>query len=220
MRLNLKWALLFSVVIHVSFFALRPLIGAGTAPSQPIEVTYVVPPATVRTEPRYVRVPAEPPAKPRRAETRQQVPVNPVSSETPAAPEPVAEPEPVRLTPVIPVSPPAPEVSMPKAAASNIPESSFALIEYKKLVRQHLKNHLLFPALGLEGTVRVHMVLDGEGMLKQAAVMEASDARLADAAMEGVRSAAPYPRFPSKLKESPPNLEFLVQYRGDDLDSS
>ena len=217
MKLSLKWALIFSVLIHVSLFALRPLIWpAGPASSHPIEITYIVPPAPVRTEPRFVRMPAEPAVPVRTPAPR-------VERSEPRTAAPADKPAPELKQPVsVPVPPPtpAPEVLIPKAAASNIPESSFAEIEYKRLIRQHLKNHLLYPGLGLEGAVRIQVVLDGEGMLKQAEVMEASDPRLADAALEGVRAAVPYPRFPRKLKDSPPQLEFLVQYRGDDLDSS
>ena len=220
---RLKWALIFSVALHLGFLAMRPLFGIGSVgqPAQSIEMTYVVPqepsvPLKVKAaEPRPARVPVqEPPV------LRVDRPAEPPPVRAPAPRTELPRPEPPRRVEPAPISPLAPEVLIPKGAAVNIPESAFALIDYKKLIRQHLKSRLVYPPAGVEGVVRVRMVLDGEGMLKQIAVMESSDPRLAEITVDGIRSAAPYPRFPKGMTDSSPRLEFLVQYRGDELDSS
>ncbi len=40
MNMNLKWAVIFSILFHISLLAIRPLAGAGSsATPPPIEIT-------------------------------------------------------------------------------------------------------------------------------------------------------------------------------------
>jgi outer membrane biosynthesis protein TonB len=56
------------------------------------------------------------------------------------------------------------------------------------------------------------LLIDPDGTLKEAEVIESPDPRLSEAVLEGTRSAAPFPRFPKTLKISQARYEFIVQY--------
>ena len=83
------------------------------------------------------------------------------------------------------------------------------------MIRRHLKTRLAYPHEPIEGTVHVRIVLDPAGMLKQVTVLQTSDSRLAEMAVEGIRAATPYPHFPGSMKDPQADYEFLVQYRLD-----
>ena len=84
---------------------------------------------------------------------------------------------------------------------------------HKQQVRQHLKSHLRFPSDWIQGTVRLRIALDSEGILQEVTLLEATDSRLAQATLKGVQSAEPFPRFPKEFKTAKTHYEFLVQYR-------
>ena len=224
-------------MIHLGFLGIRP--PAGIIPPREtlnsIEVTYQ---SVIEEGPRNRgrenaivsrEISRKEPAKPDPALASSREPVQPFKQ--------VFEPKSLPRSQTRPVSPaqaPRPEVkigageesqkpsvSIPKGMAAGLAESAFASVEYKKLVRQQLKNRLAYPLIGIEGTVKVHLVVDPDGLLKQVEIMDYSDRRLAEAALDGIRSAAPYPRFPKEMQADSQDFEFLVQYRldSDELDS-
>ncbi len=206
--MNLKSAVGFSVLVHVGLLMFRQ--AGGAIPQEKgfnsIQVTYTdtdLPPAVLsKTE----RIHAEPvlsaPVRPTPV-VPMPVPSKPAVSKIPREP-----PHPILR---FDLSPPPP---LPKGAA-NFSEDQFDALRYKQMIRQHLKNRLIYPPEPIEGTVHVRIVLDPAGMLRQVAILQASDSRLAEMAVEGIRSAAPYPRFPSGLKDPQADYDFLVQYRLD-----
>ena len=86
-------------------------------------------------------------------------------------------------------------------------------MEHKERVRRHLKARLHYPSFLSDGTVRLRVLLDPQGQLKQAVVLQTSDPRLASIAVQDAQGASPYPRFPSKVHPRQVRYEFLVRYR-------
>ena len=217
--MDFKKSVGFSVLVHMGLLMIRPPEGAvpqRNALMNPIQITYMNLPA---------------------ASEKPQKEVSPVRMEriheepAPGLPAPVSiQPPPKLPTPIDTIRPNpseerpqknpelkfdlAPPPPLPKGAV-NLSESQFDLVRYKRMIRQHLKNRLLYPAEPIEGTVHVRIVVDPAGLLRQVMVLQASDSRLAEMAVEGIRAAAPYPRFPSGLKDPQADYEFLVQYRLD-----
>ncbi len=97
--------------------------------------------------------------------------------------------------------------------ASVLPAESFALLEHKRRVKEHLRSHLIHPGGGLEGTVHLRLTLGPRGTLEDANVLATSSPTLAQAALEEARAAIPYPNFPQEVTEDRIQYEFLVQYR-------
>ncbi len=235
--MNLKSAVLLSLMIHLGFLGIRP--PAGIVPPREtlnsIEVTYQSAEERVqRNRGRENAVvsrenPRKEPAKPPPSLASSREPVQPLkpTGEPKSLPRNQTRPSPSAQAPRPEVKIGAEEesqnssVSVPKGMAAGLAESAFAAVEYKKLVRQQLKNRLAYPLIGIEGTVKVHLVVNPDGLLKQVEIMEYSDRRLAEAALDGIRSAAPYPRFPKEMQADSQDFDFLVQYclGLDELDS-
>lgn len=102
---------------------------------------------------------------------------------------------------------------MESRVAVSIPEGEFASLTYRKQVRERLKSYLRYPNGWVEGMVRLKIRIAADGQLKEARVVEASSTGLDDFCLEGVRGAAPYPRFPKEMAASEVDYEFLVWYR-------
>ena len=226
--MGLRASMACSVALHVALLALRPL-GAlipSRNPMHPLEVSYVMleptlpgpkvaapvkrpelPPAQVV---RPVELPKAPPAA-------AAPPVRPAAA--PPAREPLKPPElpkPKELPPqpVDPKGPPA--VTELRAGSPPLPEGEFAAIRHKEMVREHLRRRLHYPSDMLQGVVRLRVTLLPDGTLRDAAVQDASDPRLAAIAMQDAQEAGPYPRFPKEMKGPEADYEFLVQYRPSD----
>jgi len=115
----------------------------------------------------------------------------------------------------------------PLPKTSHLAKQEFAFVEHKERVRRHLKARLHYPSFfcaearggasssaGLsDGTVRLRVLLDPQGDLKQAVVLETSDPRLASIAIRDAQRAAPYPRFPGVHHPRQLRYEFLVRYK-------
>ena len=231
--MGLKTAVGFSVLIHAGLLMFHPPEGA--VPQRKalnnIQITYMHPPAQ---ESRPLR--SEPAVLPRPAILRQaQAERSSGGSESsdqrvhaePVLPGPApAQPKPTQRPPMDTIRPnssnekpkKSPELKFDLAppppssnGASNFSESQFDLVRYKQMIRQHLKSRLIYPPEPIEGTVHVRIVVDPAGLLRQVMVLQASDPRLAELAVEGIRLAAPYPRFPSGLNDPQADYEFLVQ---------
>jgi len=96
---------------------------------------------------------------------------------------------------------------------SSLPEGEFASLQHKKQIREHLRAYLYYPEISSQGMVRLHLTLHPDGRLQEARIIETSDSGLAEAALDGARSADPYPSSPEEMKPSDAEYEFLVQYR-------
>lgn len=219
--MNLKSAVGFSVLVHAGLLMLHPPEGAvpQRMALNTIQVTYLK-----LTSPESHAARPDPAVLPRQAQEErasrkandsqvERIHAKPVLP-GPDLPKPVvpqAPREPPHPILKFDLSPPPP---LPKGA-TNFSESQFDLVRYKQMIRQHLKTRLIYPREPIEGTVHVRILLDSAGMLRQVFVLQASDSRLAEMAVDGIRSAAPYPRFPSTLKDPQAGYEFLVQYRLD-----
>ena len=103
----------------------------------------------------------------------------------------------------------------PHRVVTPLPDWQFLVIQHKQRVRAYLKSRLRYPAVQVEGTVRMRLNLTAEGILKTAEVLQASDPRLTQAALDDARAAAPYPRFLPGMKRRPASYEFLVRYEAD-----
>lgn len=210
--MSFKGAFGWSVMIHMGLLMVRP---TGLVPPREtlhtIEITYLP------IEQPLVPKPASQPQSPKPAKLLQ----------------PEALPLPKKLFQEISPSPPAQHPSMPprplpkpvlqerpsfsppisSGVALNIPETEFAQVKYKQQVREHLKRHLRYPPILIQGTVRLRVFIASDGFLKEAVVLEATDPRLAAACLADVRSASSFPRFPKEVKLAQANYDFLVQYR-------
>ncbi len=228
--MGFKTAVGFSVLIHAGLLMVHPPEGAIPQRKvlNTIQITYMRLPAKesrpVRSEPAVL-----PPPSALRSFDNLRV-QGPGRSE-PVLPGPgPAQIKPIQRTPIDTIRPnpsndkpqKSPELKFdltppPPSSngASNFSESQFDLVRYKQMIRRHLKSRLSYPLEPIEGTVYVRIVVDPAGKLRQVMVLQASDPRLAELAVEGIRSAAPYPRFPSALKDPQADYEFLVQYRLD-----
>lgn len=121
------------------------------------------------------------------------------------APKPAAQPKPRQATWA--------PASAPRPAISSLPEKEFVFLDHKEQVRKHLKARLNYPAFLSDGTVRLRVILGPDGALKQAAVIETSDPRLAGVAARDARAASPYPRLSAKFRPRQVRYEFLVRYK-------
>ena len=219
--MSFKLTLLFSLFVHLGLLAVRP--PAGMIPPREtlhsIELTYVSDRVVPRREAASSVQKRSVLQKSSRAKMSPQKRVQPKKVVRPKPPRKVSRP--VKPT-VKRVTRPKREVSArikepaaaPRAAgdAVNIPESEFIILEYKQMVRDHLKHRLRFPEESIEGDVRIHLVLDKLGRIHQTRVMQSTDALLSRLTLQGVHSAAPYPRFPAKLERSQTDFEFIIQY--------
>ncbi len=224
--MSLRAAFGLSVAIHLGLMAVHPPEGA-VPPREAlhsIELTYLrLQPASKKEEsssiePLPVRkesTPAERQAPSSSAQSQAVVKERePEKRTTGRADPPTARAEP-KPAPVPQVTSSGTVEAVPKGMAAGFSESQILSVQYKQLVRQHLKTRLTYPQLSLEGTVRLRIILDSEGQVQQVVALETSDAQLAEVALEGARSATPYPRFPKGLKETQADMEFLIQYRLD-----
>ena len=212
--MSLKIAFGWSIVVHLGLMIVRPP-PSMVPPRQvlhPLEVSYL--PAV------QVEAPSSHPAKPVSAPSQRRS--SPVRTIPPSAeeerPRPKTPEPPKQESPDVkaPENHPSPSVDLPptgNASAASLPEGEFAAIEHKEWVRQHLKAHLKYPAFRMQGTVRLQLVLAPYGVLKEVAVVEASDPRLADLAVKDAQAAIPYPRFPKEMKQRQVRYEFLVKYQ-------
>jgi len=216
--MNLKKAIGFSIALHLILLGIRASHGITLSAGEngrPLHVTYGVQkipqiqPALVKRE-----------AAPSRQEKKTQPIENsarhddqPVSrrEELPASPAPVQKTAPVMEQKSVPA--PVPHVQLSEGVAVNLPDGEFEMVLHRQDVRRHLKSHLNYPANQTDGSVRISLLLDADGQLKEASILEASDGRLAESALEGIHSAQPYPPFPKQMKSAQVRYEFLVQYR-------
>jgi len=191
----------FALLVSVSPFGWLPL---GEA-ARPLEVSYVpvqvpppAPPAPIRSDDSdpipAVRRPAPAPARTAAADGSDPVP----------APRPVFHRAEHHWTEIAP--PPLPKTSY-------LAKQEFAFVEHKERVRRHLKARLHYPAFLSDGTVRLRVLLDSQGGLKQAVVLQTSDPRLASIAIQDAQGAAPYPHFPGTRRPHQVRYEFLVRYK-------
>ena len=205
--MNLGKAVGWSVAVHIGFLVMQtPSRFVPPDDIRPIRVTYLPLNRPAAVVPAAVRQAARPPIVPVAAS-----PVLPAPKPVPVAP-PVSREAPPPLRPVSVSDVPTP----PSSSISSLPEGEFAALQHKQRVRQHLRAHLNFPASWIQGTVRLRLILNPDGTLETASVLEASDPRLESAALEGAESAGQYPRFPKEMKNSSVRYDFLVQYRLDE----
>ncbi|MBI3332608.1 MAG: energy transducer TonB [Candidatus Omnitrophica bacterium] len=188
--------------------------GDGPIPARPMPVREAVRPALAGAPPRAPArqegqvVPLPLAAATQRPALADTPPRAPARQEGQVVPLPLAA---ATQRPALADAPPrAPAQS---AGLSSLPEREFAVVQHKRLVRQHLKSQLSYPAGWNPGTVHLHLVLGPDGALQESSVSQASDPLLGLTALNGARSAAPYPPFPKEMKESRADYEFLVQYR-------
>ncbi len=217
----------WSTLLHVGILALRPPAGLVPPAStlHPLDVTLL--PARSIEIPRPAAKEQAPPPDPRpasqesRSVAEERKPPRPPSRPAPVerdhpAPLPALPTPPARPAPPPPSSARrGPAVEAPPgagASATGLPERVFASIEHKERVREHLRKRMRYPFPRVEGRVLLQIWLGSGGNLQQATVLQASDPRLAAAALEDVRAAAPYPRFPSTLREPRARYDFLVKY--------
>ena len=221
--MSLKAAIGWSVVFHVGLLVMQPPQGLiPPEEDKPIKVAYL---------PTTVTLPSHP------AVTKSQPPPAPVAPKPPQAAVPKKTPEsPAPIPkPVIQENPrpiiPRPVSSSPSVQngpvtvrdvpthdspiISNLSEGEFAALQHKQQVRQHLKAHLDFPPNGIQGTVRLRLVLGPKGLLEDLLLLDASDSRLAESALKGAQSAVPYPPFPKEMKKTQVLYEYIIQYRLD-----
>jgi protein TonB len=89
------------------------------------------------------------------------------------------------------------------------------LESYASLLSQLLNKHKHYPPSarrrGIEGKVTVRLRLDQTGQLRDYGIEESASRELGAAALQMVKSAAPFPPFPSSLEQS--ELELLVPIR-------
>ncbi len=142
--------------------------------------------------------PSEPPPVWRFYTPRQELPYRPVDS--PAAP--AVHPDAVETVSQKPV-----------IAAPPVSESDFAVLQYKETVRSYLRKRLNYPQVGVQGTVRLRVLIGPGGTLKEAQVLQSSDLRLTQAALRDAQAASPYPGFPAALKRRHVRYEFWVRYQ-------
>lgn len=207
--MSLRQAVGWSAAAHLFLLAVRPPPGLLPAAEalHPIEVTYIstAPAPRSLTHSREKR--SVSPADARRVEA----PDRPRPSVQPAQERPRTEPVPMK-PPVLQTAAPLPPTAGPAASVSSLPEGVFAAVDHKEAIRKHLRSFLLHPSAPVEGAVRVRLRLTPQGLLQEATVLESSDPRLKEAALRDVRRAAPYPRFPGKMKQPHADYEFLVRY--------
>ncbi|MCM8811882.1 MAG: hypothetical protein NC910_02375 [Candidatus Omnitrophica bacterium] len=210
--MSLKVSVAASVLLHMGLLAIRP--PSGIVPSRetlhPLEISYIA-----LSGKDVNRRKTGPPA----AIVRPSVPDKPV---LPAVAPKEQKPDTVRkqlevATPSVRRSTKSSVADLPvlRGAGAVIPQSAFALVEYKNLIRQHLETNLVYPRNPIEGAVRLRLSIRPDGQLKTAVLLEASDPLIGELAVKGVQEAVPYPRCPDELKNSLPDLEFLIQYRLD-----
>lgn len=208
--MTFKAAFFCSAALHAFFMSARPPQGVTPprAVLQTLEVTYQ--PAA----PKRVAAPAPTPAAavPKRAAPPSSAAAAPELKHVPVRPEP-AKPAPKRAAPV---PPSAAAAKIPPGSATHLPEWEFAQVQHKEQVRWHLKAHLNYPAVLLEGTVRLRMLLSPDGRMEKVQVLAASDPRLNDQALSDSRRAQPYPRFPAALRRRQAAYEFLIRYEPND----
>lgn len=213
--MTLRGSLVWSAVIHVGLLMAGPPLGWKPARAlRTFEVSYapVLAPSVSSTPAPVARV-----VQPSVAPVSEKVPSPPVAF----APfggfaKPVSAPLADFVRPAAPVrSAVVEKLPLPPghAVASVLPEWQFALLQHKEQVRSYLKPRLRYPAVQVEGTVRLRLFLTSEGLLRRAEVLAASDPRLTEAALRDARAAAPYPRFPSAMRRKLASYEFLVRYQ-------
>ncbi|MBI3318054.1 MAG: hypothetical protein HYZ90_02770 [Candidatus Omnitrophica bacterium] len=207
--MGIRSAVLFSVGIHGVLLLARPPEGflPPRGALETIEISYL----TLR-EPAGSRQPKEPAAP--RGLPKPVPPAAPRSPSKPVPPDPVP-PEPP-LKPVVPALPAPAEPplmkNLPGSSALNLSDQKFASLQHKEQVRSHLKRHLRYPDPPLQGRVRIRLLLNREGGLKELSILEATDPRLAESAFQGAKGSQPYPRFPAPLKGPQVRYDFLVRY--------
>ena len=232
--MTLRSAVVWSALVHVWLFSIRPPLGL-VPPRQvlrSLEVNYLIaqnnPPSTNLNLRENTLARSLETAQIRRSEPADSKPASmnehPAERPIPDTFEQKATQSGKREHPieneqeVIPkrqvmLNEPRGSAFPPKGAATSLPEGEFAVLQHKQMIRHHLKRYLTYPAVRLQGVVYLQIDLDPDGKLRDAVVREASDPRLEEITLNGVRSAAPYPPFPRELKSSSARYEFLVQYR-------
>ncbi len=209
--MNFKSCFGCSVLLHVGFFAITaPFVSAASFHRIPrIEVGLEAAPRVVepKREPARRVAPPPEPVHPQRSEPptvrrayvpRQEAPARPI--EPPPAPA-------VHSDPAETVSP------KPVVAAPAVSESDFAVLQYKETVRSYLRKRLNYPQVGVQGTVRLRVLIGPGGHLKEAQVLQSSDLRLTQAALRDAQAASPYPGFPAAMKRRHVRYEFWVRYQ-------
>ncbi len=214
--MNFKAALGISLAAHAALVPLRPPY--GWAPSREalhtIEITYQPPEVVSRTSAQTL--PRSAP-RPRPASPAAVPDIKPAPVPAPANPPRYAQiskaPAPPLVAPWVQAEPTPSGVSEKGLEASSIPAEEFAILQYRRQIRDHLKSHLRYPSVWAKGSVRMLLELDSNGSLSEATILDSTDPRLAALALEGAQAANPYPAFPRELTRSKTRCEFLVQYR-------
>lgn len=139
----------------------------------------------------------------------QPAPVMPTIPE----PAPIREPSPEILT--APDAPPEEAVDWPMPGADAGPYDSAA--DYAGMVRMKIESHKQYPAAArnrqFQGRVRVGFVINTDGSLRDAALIESSRHEILNqAALAAIRDAAPFPRPPRNLFSGPVSMEIIIVF--------
>lgn len=202
--MSLKGAVGLSLAIHLGLMMVKPPQDLAPTAQALNKIEVVFEPASrpsLKTTPQM----------PSQEQVSSLHPILPVKLEAPAS-KPVSRPRASSDSKSPQISSLQPILTPPVAGASTLSEADFAIFQHKQWVRVHLKKHLTYPTLWLEGSVRLSLTLRADGALTEARIRDASDPRLERAALSGAQQAAPYPAFPPALKESETHYEFWVQY--------
>ncbi len=239
--MGLKAAFGWSLLFHAGLLTLQLPGGINHfSDSKPLSVTFVSsapspsvaarkeapPPAEIKRQPAPApKSREEPPAI-----LRRSLPEKPP---TPRPPPPVTEPKAKNQAPSVsevrpeprPLAAAQPQVAAaiggrttnPSGRVSSVQWLSgpFLSLEHKEKVRAHLKERLTFPSAWIRGSVRLRLTLEPEGRLAKARVLEASDPRLAQAALTDTEKAAPFPTFSSEISQQNLQYDFLIRYEPD-----
>ncbi|MBI4227973.1 MAG: TonB family protein [Candidatus Omnitrophica bacterium] len=92
--------------------------------------------------------------------------------------------------------------------------ADFAAFQYKQAVRARLQRAIRYPAQanGGQGSVRLQLTIGRTGALQAASCDEPSAPVFAEAAMEGMTAAAPFPPMPAELTLASETYEFFVAF--------
>lgn len=230
-------ALLTSLLAHALLLGQLPRLDAEHAPAPaPIRVSIVPPPTppALRREPLRSppTLPAEPapprtapqpamPPKPARVERRSPSPPPPPA---PAAEAPLPAPPPAQAPQSTAPAPPAPQPQAPPAmppVAAPPPSSADradALARYAAELSGLLAARQRYPRLaalrGWEGNAELALRIGPDGELLDAALRRSSGHPvLDDAALELVRSSAPFPPLPPPFRSSGLEVGVPVSFR-------
>lgn len=210
--MNFKSCFGCSVLLHAGFFVIAaPFISAASFHRlDRIEVGLEAAPRIIEPKREPVRR-VTPPPEPVRPQPSEPPPVR--RAYVPRQEAPTRSIEPPAAAPVV-RSDSAETVShKPVVSAPPVSESDFAVLQYKETVRSYLRKRLNYPQVGVQGTVRLRVLIGPDGYLKEAQVLQSSDLRLTQAALRDAQAASPYPGFPAAMKRRHVRYEFWIRYQ-------